>query len=122
MAWTLGGFNKKVLPQLAGSIIKIFRNFLRPLRKSSFTTLLNSSTDISFYCRVCSALKYQKLLQSCIQPFCKQSLKISRQPLRDLSISERELIISHVVQIRSSIFLLVLFIRNVNRSSLPLFF
>ena len=73
--------------------------------------------DISFCSRVCSALKYQMLLQFCAQPLCKQSLKISRRPLRDLLISERELVIYHVVQLSSSIFLLVLFIRNVNSST-----
>ena len=43
------GFSKKVLPQLAGPIIKIFWNFPRPKCKSSFTALLNSSTDISSF-------------------------------------------------------------------------
>ena len=118
----LSGFSKKVLPQLAGPIIKIFQNFPCTLCKSSFTALLNSSTDISCCCRVCSALKYQMLLQFCTQPFCKQSFEISRRPLQGLLISERELVISHVVQISSSIFLMILFIRNVNRPSLPSFF
>ena len=42
--------------------------------------------------------------------------------LYDLFISERELVITHVAQISSSIFLLILLIRNKNKLSLPSYF
>ena len=95
----LSGFSKKVLSQLAVPIIKVFQIFPRFLCKGSFTALLSTSVDLSFCCTVCSAVKYQMLLQFCAQSFCQQSLKNSRRPLQNLLISERELAIFHVVQI-----------------------
>ena len=44
----LTGFSKNVLPQLAGPIIKIFRNSPRSLCTRLFTALLNFSTDVEF--------------------------------------------------------------------------
>ena len=64
----LSGFSKKVFPQLTGPMIKLFRNFPPPLCTSSFTALLNFSTDISFCCRVCRVcfcifINYNKVLE-----------------------------------------------------------
>ena len=79
------GFKKKVLPQLAGPIMKMFWDFPSPLCKSSLTVLLNSSTDISFCYKDCSALKYQM----CCSHFVSSLLKFQHDLYETFSFQKK---------------------------------